>query len=91
MPAIADTTTESEAIKSPVTYAQFAKNPLTAMLFMAILALSYFVIVMKNDCDETRERLVKVESELKQAWVVMSDIIAENAALRAKLNLNNTK
>ena len=91
MPAVADTTTEAEAIKSPVTYSQFAKNPLTAMLFMAILALSYFVIVMKNDCDETRERLVKVESELKQAWVVMSDIKAENAALRAKLNLNNTK
>ena len=90
MPAIADTTT-TESIKSPVTYAQFAKNPLTAMLFMAILALSYFVVVMKNDCDETRERLVKVESELKQAWVVMSDIKAENAALRAKLNLNNTK
>jgi len=90
MPAIADPTTDT-AIKSPVTYAQFAKNPLTAMLFMAIIALSYFVIVMKNDCDETRERLVKVESELKQAWVVISDIKAENAALRAKLTLNNTK
>jgi len=90
MPAIADPTTDT-AIKSPVTYAQFAKNPLTAMLFMAIIALSYFVIVMKNDCDETRERLVKVESELKQAWVVISDIKAENAALRAKPTLNNTK
>ena len=83
-------TTEIE-IKSPVTYKDFAKNPLTAMLFMAILALSYFVLVMKNDCDETRERLVKVESELKQAWVIMSDIKAENAELRAKLNINKTK
>ena len=78
-------------IKSPVTYKDFAKNPLTAMLFMAILALSYFVLVMKNDCDETRERLVKVESELKQAWVIMSDIKAENAELRAKLNLQKVK
>jgi hypothetical protein len=90
MSAVADTTT-TESIKSPVTYTQFAKNPLTAMLFMAILGLSYFVMVMKNDCDETRERLVKVESELKQAWVLMSDIKAENAALRAKLNINNAK
>lgn len=78
-------------IKTPVTYKDFAKNPLTAMLFMAILALSYFVIVMKNDCNETRERLVKVETELKQAWVTISDIKAENAELRAKLNLNKTK
>jgi hypothetical protein len=28
---------------------------------------------------------------LKQAWVLMSDIKAENAALRAKLNINNAK
>jgi hypothetical protein len=90
MPTLTDTTT-TESIKSPVTYSQFAKNPLTAMLFMAIIGLSYFVIVMKNDCDETRERLVKVESELKQAWVMMSDIKADNAALRAKLTINNTK
>lgn len=83
-------TTEIQ-IKSPVTYKDFAKNPLTAMLFMAIIALSYFVLVMKNDCDETRERLVKVETELKQAWVVMSDLKAENAELRAKLNFNKTK
>ena len=83
-------TTEIQ-IKSPVTYKDFAKNPLTAMLFMAILALSYFVLVMKNDCDETRERLVKVESELKQAWVVMSDLKAENAELRAKLTIYKTK
>ena len=83
-------TTEIQ-IKSPVTYKDFAKNPLTAMLFMAIIALSYFVLVMKNDCDETRERLARVESELKQAWVVMSDIKAENAELRAKLNINKTK
>ena len=83
-------TTEIQ-IKSPVTYKDFAKNPLTAMLFMAILALSYFVLVMKNDCDETRERLVKVESELKQAWVIMSDIKAENSELRAKLTIYKTK
>jgi hypothetical protein len=83
-------TTEIQ-IKSPVTYKDFAKNPLTAMLFMAILALSYFVLVMKNDCDETRERLVKVETELKQAWVVMSDLKAENAELRAKLTIYKTK
>jgi hypothetical protein len=83
-------TTEIQ-IKSPVTYKDFAKNPLTAMLFMAIIALSYFVLVMKNDCDETRERLVKVESELKQAWVIMSDIKAENSELRAKLTIYKTK
>jgi hypothetical protein len=46
---------------------------------------------MKNDCDETRERLVKVESELKQAWVIMSDIKAENSELRAKLTIYKTK
>jgi hypothetical protein len=78
-------------IKSPVTYKDFAKNPLTAMLFMAIIALSYFVVVMKNDCDETRERLVKVETELKQAWVVISDIKAQNAELRGKLTIYKTK
>jgi len=78
-------------IKNPVTYKDFAKNPLTAMLFMAILALSYFVVVMKNDCDETRERLIKVEGELKQAWVIMSDIKAENSSLRAKLELQTKK
>jgi hypothetical protein len=61
------------------------------MLFMAIIALSYFVVVMNRDCNETRERLIAVETELKQAWIVMSDIKAENAELRAKLTIYKTK
>jgi hypothetical protein len=35
--------------KTPVSYKDFAKNPLTAMLFMAISGLSYFVYENKTE------------------------------------------
>lgn len=72
--------------KSPVTYKEFVQNPLTAMLFMAISALTYFVWDMKQVANKQDDRIVLLEQEMKSAIEEIKTLREDNGSLRAELN-----
>lgn len=85
------TQTLREKIKAPVTYTEFAKNPLTAMLFIAIFALGTFVWSMHKDCKATEAKLDQVQNELKGALVSIAELKSANAYLTAQLEVLKSK
>lgn len=72
--------------KSPVSYKEFVKNPITAMLFMAISGLTYFVWDMKQVASKQDERIVLLEQEMKAAIEEIKTLREDNGSLRAELN-----
>lgn len=80
-----------EKIKTPVTYTEFAKNPLTAMLFIAIFSLGGFVWSMRKDCKQTEAKLDQVQNELKGALVSIAELKSANAYLTAQLEALQSK
>lgn len=72
--------------KSPVTYKEFVQNPMTAMLFMAISALTYFVWDMKQVANKQDDRIVLLEQEMKSAIEEIKTLREDNGSLRAELN-----
>ena len=73
-------------VKTPVSYKDFAKNPLTAMLFMAISGLSYFVYESKKDTLACKDEIKTMQVELKGAIEEIKTLRQDNGALRAELN-----
>ena len=73
-------------VKTPVSYKDFAKNPLTAMLFMAISGLSYFVYENKKDTLACKDEIKTMQVELKGAIEEIKTLRQDNGALRAELN-----
>jgi hypothetical protein len=72
--------------KSPVSYKEFVKNPITAMLFMAISGLTYFVWDMKQVANKQDERIILLEQEMKAAVEEIKTLREDNGSLRAELN-----
>lgn len=72
--------------KSPVSYKEFVKNPITAMLFMAISGLTYFVWDMKQVAIKQDERIILLEQEMKAAVEEIKTLREDNGSLRAELN-----
>jgi heme oxygenase len=72
--------------KTPVSYKDFAKNPLTAMLFMAISGLSYFVYENKAEMNACKDEIKAMQIELKGAVEEIKTLRQDNGALRAELN-----
>jgi hypothetical protein len=75
-----------EVPKLGVTYKEFVKNPITAMLFMAISALSYFVYDMKQDLNKKDEQIETMRLEMKVAIEEIKNLREDVGALRAELN-----
>ena len=72
--------------KTPVSYKDFAKNPLTAMLFMAISGLSYFVYENKTEMNACKDEIKAMQIELKGAVEEIKTLRQDNGSLRAELN-----
>lgn len=71
--------------KPPVTYRDFVKNPLTALLFMSISALVYFVYDLKQNDAKQRERIEILEKEMSRTYEQLATLKEENAALKTQL------
>lgn len=69
-----------------VTYKEFVKNPITAMLFMAISALGYFVYDMKQDLNKKDEQIEMMRVDMKAAIEEIKTLREDVGALRAELN-----
>ena len=69
-----------------VSYKEFVKNPITALLFMAVSALTYFVVDMKQDLNKKDEQIESMRIEMKSAIDEIKNLREDVGALRAELN-----
>ena len=81
-----DNTTDMAIPKSPVSYKEFVQNLITAMLFMAISGLTYFVWDMKQVANKQDNRILLLEQEMKAAVEEIKTLREDNGSLRAELN-----
>jgi hypothetical protein len=82
-------------IKSPMTFKEFAKNPIVAVLFLCIIAIAYMYKDMKStvhmytDSQDKRITLLEYRDSLKSEHIKHCD--SSVAALNEKFNYLQAK
>lgn len=82
-------------IKSPITFKEFAKNPIVAILFICIIAIGYMYKDMKGtvhmytDSQDKRITLLEYRDSLKSEHIKHCD--SSVAALNEKFNYLQSK
>jgi hypothetical protein len=82
-------------IKSPITFKEFAKNPIVAILFLAIIAVGFMykdmkgTVYMYTDSQDKRITLLEYRDSLKSEHIKHCD--SSVAALNEKFNYLQAK
>jgi hypothetical protein len=78
---------EIEMPSLPVTFAQFVKSPVTAMLFLCFFGLSLMIWDMKLVTKRQEDRILFLEQEVRNCHTEIQKLREDNGAMRAEILL----